>query len=384
MAGYKKIIPRMKKTLLITLEFPPSHGGIATYYKHLCDHLPSTSIVVLRHTDVPSNIDILLPYKVYSQKLISNNPMVWPRWARAIKLVRDVVKKENIEVIVVGQILPLGTVAYCLKRLFNIPYYVFCHGMDIAGLSGRKKIVAKNIIHQAHGIFCNSNFTKHCVEKFQYPFNHIFTIYPCPQLFLSVSDTDIMKFKNTYHLHNRKILLSVGRLVPRKGFDKVIEALAGVSRKINNVCYVIVGEGDDKERLEHLVVKYNLQSYVVFTGGINSLELSAAYEACDAFIMPCRELPGGDVEGFGIVFLEANLFGKPVIAGRSGGVSEAVIPEVTGILVDPLNVSDITDAVLHLLTRPDIAHKLGIQGMDRVHSQFQWHTQADRFEHQIV
>jgi phosphatidylinositol alpha-1,6-mannosyltransferase len=118
---------------------------------------------------------------------------------------------------------------------------------------------------------------------------------------------------------------------------------------------------------------------VIFAGYVSDEELVDYYNACDVFLLPCREIPGGDVEGFGIVFLEANACVKPVVAGRSGGVVEAVDDQCTGILVDPKSEEEISQAVIRLLTDPDLCQNLGQQGRARVLERFTWDAVGMRF-----
>lgn len=369
----------MKNTLLITLEFPPQIGGISAYYSNICNHIPHKHLVVIAPAHHSSDeFDARQSYRIYRKKMVSENPYIWPKWLGLAKDVKDIVEKEKIQNILVGQILPIGTIAYLMKLRKNIPYFLFSHGMDVSMLSGRKKMLAKKIIKESKGVFVNSNFTKHLIEDLGYPHRHITTVYPCPQALPSPNDFEILKMRNSLELHNKKILLTVGRLVERKGHDKVIISLMHVLKKYKNLIYIIAGEGYYRKNLESLVKKYSLEENVIFLGKLSDSEISALYEMSDIFIMTARQLMNKDVEGFGTVYLEANSYGKPVIAGKSGGVGEAVINGKNGILVDPLSTHEISRAILELLDRPDYAHRLGFQGMDRVHSQFQWHNQAQK------
>lgn len=371
----------MKKTLFLTMEFPPVFGGVSTYYENICDLLPKDSIVVLTQPHKEAErFDRQKPYTIYREELFWKNRFLWPRWGKTLSTILKVIKKEKIECIVAGQILPLGTVAYITKLKTNIPYYIFSHGMDVTILRGRKKIIAAKIIREARGVIVNSNFTKHCIENFRYHPMHIHTVYPCPTPLPHPSPVDVVRIKNAYHLHNKKILLTVGRIIERKGYDMVLRAMQNILKKIPDCVYIIAGSGEHQKILEEYVREKKLRQNVIFTGDVSRAELSALYELCDVFIMPCRELVNGDVEGFGIVFLEANAFGKPVIAGRSGGAPEAVIHERTGILVDPKSISEIENAAVHLLGNAQYSQKLGMQGMDRVHSKFLWDTQAKKIQ----
>ncbi|OGF33763.1 hypothetical protein A2316_03365 [Candidatus Falkowbacteria bacterium RIFOXYB2_FULL_38_15] len=165
----------------------------------------------------------------------------------------------------------------------------------------------------------------------------------------------------------------------RKGHNKVIEALPIVLEKIPEARYVIVGDGPERKRLEEKVRDLNLENKVIFAGRVGNSELPAFYQLSDIFVTVSRQI-GGDVEGFGTVYLEANQYGKPVVAGRSGGASEAVIEGFNGLLVDPGSPEDIAGAMIKLLTDNELALKLGKQGKERVEREFLWETDAKKLE----
>ncbi|MGB2601819.1 MAG: glycosyltransferase family 4 protein, partial [Candidatus Omnitrophota bacterium] len=157
-----------------------------------------------------------------------------------------------------------------------------------------------------------------------------------------------------------------------------------VIKEFNEVVYVIVGDGRTKSRLKTLVKEMHLENNVIFTGEMPFDQLAFFDNACDIFIMTPRYIEEkGDVEGFGIVFLEANACGKPVIAGKSGGVSEAVINEHTGLLVNPEDVEQIKDAILALLKDEDMAARFGSNGLVRVREEFDWTSRAEELKRYI-
>jgi phosphatidylinositol alpha-1,6-mannosyltransferase len=176
-----------------------------------------------------------------------------------------------------------------------------------------------------------------------------------------------------YNLHNKKVVLSVNRLVERKGNDVMIKAFRKVKEKHANAVYVIVGSGAYKKCLEDLVLVSHLHNEIIFVDSASDQEVIKFLYICDVFVMLSREIKEkGDAEGFGIVFLEANACHKPVIGGKSGGVPDAIIDGQTGLLVDPLDINAISQAVLKLLGDPSYAAQLGEAGYDRVKNQFDW------------
>lgn len=367
----------MKKTLLITLDFPPLTGGVARYYENLCAHLPSDKIVVLAHTNDRestsgrrSNNYIVYRKNFYFQYF-------WPHWIKLFFLVLQVIRKEKIKHIFIGQILPVGTVVLLLSYIFHFHYTVITHAMDVVipKMHPRKKFLIRSILRRARCVTTVSSYTQHELLYF-IPKKKIQLIPPGVSE-LSSCNRDIRK---ELHWEDRFILLSVSRLVERKGHDKVLEAIGRLTKTCPYLGYIIVGKGPMEPSLRQIMYDHKLESFVHFSGFVSDEQLSSYYQACDAFILPVRHIGAGDVEGFGIVFLEAALFKKMSIAGNSGGVSSAVIHNETGILVDPLNTTDITKTITLACQNRDLVKKLGSNAYERAIRDFHWKTQAHKFE----
>ncbi|MCK4326421.1 glycosyltransferase, partial [bacterium] len=186
-------------------------------------------------------------------------------------------------------------------------------------------------------------------------------------------DLDADAVLKKHHLFGRQVILTVSHLVRRKGHANVIRALPNVLRKVPNAVYLIVGRGAEEVHLRKLVHDLGLQDKVIFVTRVTDEQLPLYYNVCQVFIMPSYEIKEeGDVEGFGIVFLEANACGKPVIGGRSGGVEDAIINGETGLLVNPLNVVEIANALTRILTDREFAERLGRQGGKRAERELSW------------
>ena len=169
----------------------------------------------------------------------------------------------------------------------------------------------------------------------------------------------------------------MGRLVHRKGIDTVLRALPTIIQTCPNVAYVIAGTGPDRPRLERLAACLGVRDRLCFVGDIGHNRLPLYYSAADLFVMPARQNPP-DVEGFGLVFLEANACGTPVIGGRTGGIPEAIREGETGLLVPPNAPDALAAAATHVLTNPEVAEGLGQQGRHRVVHEANWDVIADR------
>jgi len=350
------------KTLLLTLEYPPFHGGVANYYGNLVKHWPASAKA---SAGKPDGIFVL------KDNLINQ---AWPflKWLPAYFALRQKIKQEKIEQVIVGQILPLGLVAWLGSRFFKIKYSVILHGLDFsfALKSWRKITAAKLILNQAHKIIVINNYTAGLVKAFLGAGAEGKIIVVNPGV-----DQKNFQLRKKNNLENKIILLSVGRLVKRKGFDKVTDALPEVLRKIPNLVYVIIGNEAELKNSQ-------FKNAIVINDALDA-ERDAWYQACDIFIMPARNIDG-DYEGFGIVYLEANLAGKPVIAGKSGGVPDAVIDGLNGLMVDPEDVGEISQAIIKLAQNPDLRQKLGKRGRTRAINEFNWEKQINKIYQAII
>jgi len=369
----------MVKSLLVTLDYPPQVGGVAVYYEHLANEFPDGSALVLTVAE-GNGKKIQETPGVIRRLLLFKSNLIWPKWLPLLWQIWKIVRQNKIKLIQVGQILPVGTAVYILNKFLKIPYMVYCHGMDVmtASQSPRKKILARKILKNAEFIAANSEFTKEKILEYGVRPQNVTIVYPCPNMKLrrEVLPKEIEALRNKYSLLNKKIILTTGRLVERKGHDVVLGALHKLKESVPEAHYVIIGEGPMEEAVKQMVKTLGLEDSVSLIGKVSDYELAAWYEICDVFVMISRQLKNEDAEGFGIVYLEANMFGKPVIAGKSGGVAEAVSDNETGILIEPTDQHEILSAIEKLLKNPEEAKRLGENGRRRVEQNFQWNKQA--------
>jgi phosphatidylinositol alpha-1,6-mannosyltransferase len=207
------------------------------------------------------------------------------------------------------------------------------------------------------------------------PESRILVVHPAVDADRFHPGVDGRRVRQRYAGDDDVMLLSVGRLQRRKGHDVAIRAVASLGAELPNLRYVIAGDGEERARLEQLVIDERVQDRVFFAGTIADDDLPAYYAACDVFLLPNR-VDAGDIEGFGIVFLEAAASGKPVIGGDSGGVPEAVERDVTGLLVDGASVDAVAAAIRHLATSHACRARLGRAGRARVQRAFSWQRAA--------
>ena len=192
------------------------------------------------------------------------------------------------------------------------------------------------------------------------------------------------ELRTRYGLGQRPTVVCLSRLVPRKGQDMLIRALPSIRQRVDGAALVIAGGGPYLAKLRRLAERFGVGDHVTFTGGVPAAELPAYHAMGDVFAMPCRTRGAGlDVEGLGIVFLEASASGVPVIAGSSGGAPETVQHNKTGMVVDGRSVSQIAAAVSELLADPDRAAAMGAAGRDWVTDQWRWDVLAARMSELI-
>ena len=368
----------MDKSLLITLEYPPEKGGIANYLFNLYSRLPHDKIFILapKHKDARAH-DARMGHKIIRARLLTR--FFWPRWLPLYFRVKALVKAHKIKALHLSHVLPIGYIALRLKEKYKIRYVVYCHGLDIlkAQQVPRKKKWLIKILKNASGIVANSEYTKGILINLGIDESKVLVVYPCPNIKPPEQTIETYHISSRYGLNNKRVMLTVGRLVKRKGIDKVLQVLPKLYEKFKDIMYVIVGDGPELENLAKIVQKNNLQNIVRFVGPVSDTELIKFYKIANIFIMPSRKIDF-DVEGFGIVYLEANLFDLPVIGGRTGGVPEAIIDKYTGLLVNPESNNEIYQAIHDLLQDPKWAKTLGKQGRARVMRDFQWRKEVQK------
>ncbi len=355
---------------MMTLEFPPFKGGVGVYAHHLASALAQEHEVTVLTSTESKEVDATTLYTVIRTPLLSR--LIRPRWLLAYVRMRALLRAGRYDHIITPHILPLGVVA----ALSGVPYTISLHGMDIlmAQRSAFKRMITRFVVKKARFILVNSAYTRECIMDAALYADKTIVVHPCPQELPHTSTAMHDELRQRYNIGDAPLALSVNRLVARKGNDTVIEAIARMDR--TDIRYCIIGNGGYASQLQKLLTHYNLEDRVHIIHNVSNDELATWYAIADIFIMPARHEGPYDVEGFGIVYLEAGLHGLPVIAGNTGGVPEAVLDGITGILVDPTNTQAVTDALLYLLDHPSERERLGTAGQHRAHKNFTWSVQC--------
>lgn len=347
------------RILLATYEYPPDLGGIAAYLGGLFGAVRAKDFRVLRLTR---------PAKPGGW--LAHLPALW--WAAW---------RAKADLVVVSHVLPVGTAA----RLIGKPYVVIVHGLDLrsAAAHPRKRRIAARVLKDAKLVVANSAATAVELAAFGMDASRALVLTPCPgdwmrahaRKFDEASRPDI---RARLGLEGKKVLLSVGRLMPRKGFDRLIRLLPELRKSCGDVMLVIAGAGPEERTLRQDAQRSGIDTHIRFLVAPDGDALAAAYRAADVFALAVRGSKE-DVEGFGIVFLEAALFGLASVSSRVGGVPEAVVDGVTGLLVDADSDGELFAALKRLLDDPAEAKRLGEAGRVRAERDFAWEPRAQTF-----
>lgn len=374
----------MKALLISGVYFPPQVGGISRIMERFALTLGRKRLCCLTGAaGGPARIG-KQGAKVYrSPTLFSDRSklvrgMAWARTLGAILLF------ERPRAVLLGTV-DDGHYGLWLRRRVGLPYVVWTHGNEISRIlsAPERHDYALRVLAQAARVVAISRFTAGLVERCGVSADRIEVVYPAcdVDVFLPRPVPPNLQTKLLGGRAGGRVLLTIGNLVARKGHDMVIKALPEVRRTVPDVTYLIVGDGPYRGELERLAVELGVRDHVVFAGRADDAELASIYALADVFIMASRERrEENDVEGFGLVYLEAAACGKPVIGGRSGGVPEAIQEGVTGLLVDPEDPMDIARAITRTLSEPGLSAALGAAGAARVRREFTWSQFADRMQ----
>lgn len=367
------------RTLLVTNDFPPRPGGIQSFVHNLALHLPADSLVVYASTwQGAAAFDARQPFEVVRQdtSVLLPTPAVGRR-------AEELARAYGCEAVWFGAAAPLGLLAHRLRRRAGIRHAVaLTHGHEVgwAALPGARQVLCR-IARGQDVVTYLGEYTRVRLARAVGSSTSLRQLVPGVDIDQYHPGVDGSEVRRRYGLSDRPVVVCVSRLVPRKGQDQLIRALPAVRARVPGTALLVVGGGPDRARLTRLARAAGVESEVVFTGSVPAEELPAHYAAGDVYAMPCRTRRGGlDVEGLGIVYLEASATGLPVIAGDSGGAPDAVRDGETGYVVGGRDLPALVDRLTELLTDQGLAAKLGAAGRAWVEAEWRWHTQAARLQ----
>ena len=353
------------RTLVVTNDFPPRAGGIQAFVHSLASRLPADEVVVYASAWKGAGaFDAVQAFPVvrHASSLLLPTPSV-------LRRAREIAAAEGCDRVWFGAAAPLGLLARGLDLSRSV---ASTHGHEVgwALLPGARQVLGR-IGRDVDVVTYLGEYTR----------ARLAPVVPRLERLPSGVDTSVFFpgsggdfVRSRYGLADRPVVVCVSRLVPRKGQDVLIQAMPQIRRRVPDAALLIVGGGPYLQKLQAMA-----PDDVVFTGSVPWQELPAHYDAGDVFAMPCRTRRRGlEVEGLGIVSLEASATGLPVVAGRSGGSPDAVLEGESGYVVDGTSVTAVAEAVAGLLEDPARATAMGAAGRAWVEREWRWDILAGR------
>jgi phosphatidylinositol alpha-1,6-mannosyltransferase len=378
-ALYARLLPAQRQDLsllMVTELFLPTKGGTAVSFDDDFRRLGGKSVHIVTAA-VPGDIEFDRdhPNKVHRLKL-ERSPWLRPEslsmYTRLLWQSMRLAFSNRFLAVFAGRALPEGLVAWAVGRLRGCKVLVYAHGEELTGWGrGWKFRTMCFTLRRADHILSNSDFTRDTlISLIGVRPERIVMTYPTVDVERLRPGLPFDDLRAAIGLSDgQRLILSVGRLQRRKGFDQVVRALPGLLARGIDVHYAIVGIGDDREYLLGLAHEAGVTDRLHLLGHVAPADLPRWYNACDLFAMPNRDI-NGDTEGFGLVFMEANACAKPVIAGRAGGTGSAVEDGLNGLRVDGEDVAAVEAGIAHLLQNPEEARRMGQAGRDRTATRF--------------
>jgi len=376
----------MTRVLLVTNDFPPRPGGIQSYLEQFVGRLAATGehqlTVYAPRWKGCEDYDRAAGYRVvrHPGTLMLPEPGVERR-------MRALIAEDGIDTVWFGAAAPLALLAGRARHAGARWVLASTHGHEVGwSMLPVARSALRRIGDTTDVVTFVSDYTRGRFAPAFGPRAHLQHLPPGVDVDRFRPDAAARAdLRTRYRLGQRPTVVCVSRLVPRKGQDMLIKALPDIRRRVDGAALVIVGGGPHSEQLHRLAREFGVTEHVVFTGGVPSAELPAHYAMADVFAMPCRTRGYGlDVEGLGIVFLEASASGVPVVAGRSGGAPETVRDGETGRLVDGRSHDEIVDAIASILADPALGARMGEAGRAWIASEWSWATQGARLSELVT
>jgi len=371
------------KILCITNDFGPRAGGIETFVMGLIERAPKGSIIVYTSAQGDTTSYDQGWLRDFGVEVIRDPSKILLPTPRVIRSVKKVIARDSIKQVFFGAAAPLAIMARSLRRKGVVNIVALTHGHEVwwAKLwpfSSAISFIGNNVDHLTYlGEFTKSEIAKALSIKAK---SRLVKIAPGIDTDHFAPDSGSIQLRRDLGLIDKKVIVSVGRLVHRKGQDFLIQSLPAILEKHPTAHILMVGEGPYRKDLTKIVEKLKLSQAVTFIGRIQYKDLPRYICAGDIFAMPSRSrLAGLEVEGLGIVYLEASSCALPVVAGRSGGAPDAVDEGVTGFSVDGTSTVEISSAIIKLFDDPAKAKAMGTAGRSWIIEKWRWEIWSKQF-----
>jgi phosphatidylinositol alpha-1,6-mannosyltransferase len=373
------------KHLFVTVDFGPDRGGMARRHVELARRF-ANGVEEMRVSTVSlegsAEFDRNETYSIYRQAFHFNEAHIFKHQVEWARWLVNHVRREHIDVIHCGNIRPVGYAVRWASMRTRVPYLLYVNGGDLLREQRKmknalKRITARSIFGNASGIVATSRWVAELTGEVVLQAG-IRAVPPVGAFDLGTDAASFTPSRDTGALRTRwdvgdaPLMLTVARLVPHKGQDIAIAALARLRDEFPDLRYVIVGEGHDRSRLRALAQQHGVEDRVIFAGPLSEAELPEAYATSNLYVGLSRVDNKVNVEGFGISFLEAASSGLPVVAGDSGGVRSAVRHGETGVVVEPIDVDAAVAAIAGLLRDPARHHSFSTAGRKAVEKHYNW------------
>ena len=371
------------KILCITNDFGPRAGGIETFVMGLIERSPKGSIIVYTSAQGDTTSYDQGWLRDFGVEVIRDPSKILLPTPRVIRSVKKVIARDSIKQVFFGAAAPLAIMARSLRRKGVVNIVALTHGHEVwwAKLwpfSSAISFIGNNVDHLTYlGEFTKSEIAKALSIKAK---SRLVKIAPGIDTDHFAPDSGSIQLRRDLGLIDKKVIVSVGRLVHRKGQDFLIQSLPAILEKHPTAHILMVGEGPYRKDLTKIVEKLKLSQAVTFIGRIQYKDLPRYICAGDIFAMPSRSrLAGLEVEGLGIVYLEASSCALPVVAGRSGGAPDAVDEGITGFSVDGTSTVEISSVIIKLLDDPAKAKAMGTAGRSWIIEKWRWEIWSKQF-----
>ena len=370
------------KTLFVTNDFGPRAGGIETFIIGLIERLPKSSIIVYTSSQEETSHYDAQWLSDFGVEVIRDKAKILLPTPRVSRAVARIVSQRGIRTVAFGAAAPLGWMSSTLRKAGALRIVALTHGHEVWWA----KVFPFNLILRRIGSTTDSltylgDFTRKAISKALTAKSASAMQKIAPGIDVDhFTAVDATSLRQSLGLSEKKVIVSVGRLVHRKGQDFLVESMPQILTQVPDAHLLLVGQGPYRAHLEKLVTKHSLQENVTFIGRIQYNDLPGYICVGDIFAMPSRSRFGGlEVEGLGIVYLEASACGLPVIAGESGGAPDAVIEGVTGFVVDGTSTEQIANRAIQLLRDEKLRRDMGSAGRAWIEKQWRWQIWASKF-----
>ncbi len=384
----------MITTLVVTNDFGPRSGGIETFIHGLLAQASKNqqrNFVVLTSRQTPQDEVVKFDQQMWEEnriKVIRDSAKVLLPTQRLAKVATDLFKAHDCENVIFGASAPLGLLAKSLRKAGAKHIVALTHGHEVWWARMPLFSAAlRRIGAQADQMTYLGEFTRGAVANVLLREDHSKLVHLPPGVDLSrfTPAAKSVELQKKWGIEDASVIVSIGRLVARKGSDQLIKAMPEVLKQFPKSKLLLVGTGNYQKRLERLVRNLKVEESVIFTGRVDHDLLPDYFRLGDIFAAPCRSRYGGlEVEGLGIVYLEASACGVPVIAGKSGGAPDAVLDGKTGLLVNGRDHREVSAALIKLLSDQPLRQKMGADGRVWMEQLWSWEGIGARFEEIIT